>query len=109
MRVVRPGRRSGILQPLAAQRHGPGREEQDHHAALLQGLAPLRVEPGQRSLRAQIAAAPQVHGHAQRQLAQRRGQGAHQALEARVVGGVEEQSRAALGGRCGREQSGRET
>ena len=56
---------------------------------LVQGLAPLRVEPGQRSLRAQIAAAPQVHGHAQRQLAQRRGQGAHQALEARVVGGVE--------------------
>lgn len=27
MRAVRPGRRSGILQPLAAQRHGPGRKE----------------------------------------------------------------------------------
>jgi hypothetical protein len=106
VRAVSPGRRRSVLQPLVTQRHGPGREEQDHHAALLQGLTPLRVEPGQGPLRAQLTTAPQIHGHAQWQPAQRRRQRTHQALEARAIGRVKEQSRAATGCRCGRGERG---
>lgn len=109
VRAVRPGRgRRSVLQPLLAQRYGPGREEQDHHAALLQDLEPLCVEPGQGPLRAQLTTTPQVHGHVQRQLAQRRRQGANEALEARVVGRVQQQSGAAPGSRCGRKQRRKE-